>query len=126
MGADGSAGSGRGSYLTDVEGFVAFAADDDGVHVVLAGGVVQHQWCAFRAREPAVAPGGHGGEDRVGVAALLREAVLVAGRVRLVLDPAQQALVDEPVETSGEDVAPDAQRLLEVVEAAPCRGTPRG
>src|SRR5437764_9289718 len=39
-------------------------------------------------------------------------------RVWLVLDPAQQALVHEPVETSGEDVASDTERLLEVVEPA--------
>jgi hypothetical protein len=34
------AGSRRRSHLTDVERFGAFAADDDRVHVVLAGGVV--------------------------------------------------------------------------------------
>ena len=111
------AGSGLGSHLGR-RGVVAFAADHDGVHVVVASGVVQHQRCAFRAGEPAVAPGRHGGEDRVGVTALLCEPVLVARRVRLVLDPAQQALVHEPVETSGEDVASDTERLLEVVEPA--------
>ena len=44
-GADRSAGSRLGSHLTDVEELLALAADDDRVHVVVASGVVQHQWC---------------------------------------------------------------------------------
>ena len=103
--------------LTDVDGLAHIAADDDGVHVVVARGVVQYQWCAFGAGEPAVAPRCHGGEDRVGVPSLLCESVLVAGWVLLVFDPAQQTLLDEAVQPLGEDVASGAERLLEVVES---------
>ena len=41
----------------------------------------------------------------------------MAGRVLLVLDPAQQTLLDETVQPLGEDVASCAERLLEVVES---------
>ena len=102
----------------DVEGLVAFAADDDCVHVVVAGGVVQHDGCAFGAGEPTVSPGCHRRQDRVGVASFVGEAVLVADRVLLILDATQEPLFDEPGEAQCEDVAPDPEFVLEIVESS--------
>src|SRR5207244_9602193 len=68
--------------------------------------------------EPPIAPRGHRGEDRVHVAALVGQAVLVARRTRLVLEAGQQPFVDETREPLAEDVAPDPERGPEVVEAA--------
>ena len=96
----------------------ALAAHHVGVHVVAACGVVELERAAFGAGEPAVAPRRHRGEDRVDVAALVGEPVLVANRTLLVLDTGEHSLVDEQGEVRREDVAPDAERALEVVEPA--------
>src|SRR3954452_13215624 len=104
-----------GPHFAHVEGLGAFAAHDDGVHVVIARGVVEDQGSPLRAGEPTIAPRSHGRQDRVDVPAFLGEAVLVAGRVLLVLDPLQQALVHEAAQALREDVAPDAELALEVV-----------
>ena len=112
------AGSGPGADVAHVEGLLAVAADHHGVHVVVAGRVVQDQGRAFGAGKPALAPGGHGGEDRVHLATLVGEPVLVAAGVLLVLVPGQECVVDQAGQPPGEDVAPDAQSRLEVVEAA--------
>src|SRR5215207_8010705 len=86
--AHAGAGSRRGPYLAHVDRFRTLAAHDDGVHVVIAGGVVQDQRSAFGAGEPAVAPRRHGGEYPVRIASLVGEPVFVPRRVLLVLDPA--------------------------------------
>src|SRR5205085_10653153 len=52
------------------------------------------------------------------VAAFVRGPVLVARRVVLVLDARQHVLLDQPLQALREDVAGDAEPLLEVVEAA--------
>ena len=90
-----------------------------------AGGVAQHDRRARLAGEPPVAPGDHGRQDGVEVAALVGEDVLVAVGLLLVADPRQHALLDEALEPLGEDVAADPQRPLHVVEAAhPEEGLP--
>ena len=55
---------------------VAFVADDNGVGVVVTGGVMQHERRTFRTGHPAITPGRHGRKNREDVATLLREAVL--------------------------------------------------
>ena len=112
------AGAGLRSDVSDVERLVALAADDDGMHVVATGSVMQDEGSAFGAGEPAFAPGRHGGKNRVDVSAFVGEAVLAAGRSLLVFDPAEQVFVNETVQSLGEDVASDPERGLEVVEAA--------
>ena len=82
-------GAGGGANVVDVEGLVAFAADHDCVHVMVACGVVKDDRFAFWAREPAVSPCGHCRQYRVGVATFVGEAVLVADWVLLVFDAAQ-------------------------------------
>ena len=71
-------GSGFGEDVADVDGFGALRAYDDGVGVVVAGGVMQHEGCSFGAGHPAVAPGCHGCEDREDFASFLCEAVFAA------------------------------------------------
>ncbi len=88
------------------------------VHVMAARRVVQDEERAFGASEPAVAPCRHRGQDGVGVPALLGEAVFVASGVLLILDPTQETLFHETGEPLGEDVAPDPELVLELVEAA--------
>ncbi|MEY2589354.1 MAG: hypothetical protein QOJ67_1338 [Acidimicrobiaceae bacterium] len=112
------AGTSLGANVADIEQLFALAADHDGVHVVPAGRVVQHKRGALWTDEPTLAPRGHGGEDRVRIASLLREAVVEPRRVVLVLHLVEQAFVDEAGEPLREDVAADAKRNLEVVEAA--------
>ena len=67
---------------------------------------------------PLVAPLTDGGHHRPEVPTLVGQAVLVAQRTFGVRHLRQQTIGDEVVETAGEDVASDAQALLEVVEAA--------
>ena len=112
------AGAGLRSDVSDVERFGAFAADDDGMHVVDTGAVMQDEGSPFGTGEPAFAPGRHGGKDRVDASAFVGEAVLTSGRSLLVFDPAEQLFVNETVQSMGEDVASDPERGLEVVEAA--------
>ena len=111
-------GTGFGDGLADVDRLVAFVADDFGVHVVAAGRVVEHEWCAFGSGEPFVAPGGHGGENGVHLSPLVGEAVLVAQRSFLVWDPGEQAVVNQSVEVGSEDVPADTERFVEVIESA--------
>ena len=112
------AGSGSGADVVNIERLVAFAADDDSVHVVVAGRVVQHEGGALGTGEPALAPCGHRGEDRVRVAAFVGEAILVTGRVLLVLDATQQTLFHKTGEAKAEHVPPNGKFVLEVVEPA--------
>ena len=107
-----------GGHLADVEGLGTFAADDDGVHVVAAGPVVEKHRGASGAGEPAPAPCVHRRQHRIGVAPLAGQPVLVAGRVRLVLDSLEDPLVDQAVEADRKHVATDPERPLEVVVAA--------
>ena len=113
-----SAGASSGADFADVQRHVAFAADDDCMHVVGACGVVKHKRGALFAHEPAVAPCGHRRENRVGVASLVGEAVFVTRRVFLILNPTHQSLVAEAGEPSDEDVAADPECCLKVVEFA--------
>ena len=81
----------------DVEWLGTFAAYDNCAHVVVAGFVVKHDRRAFGAGQPLLAPRSHGGEHRVHGTALVGKAVLVTGRVVLVLDLTKKAFVDEAV-----------------------------
>ncbi len=65
----------------------------------------------------AVTPLAHGGDDRPQVAALVGEAVVVAGRVFGVGDPHEHAGIDEAGEALLEDVAGDAEASLKLIEA---------
>lgn len=111
-------GAGLGFDFAYIDRLVALVADDLGAHVVATTCVVQHEWGAFGAGEPFVAPGGHGGEDGIHLTAFLGESVLVANRAFLVGDAVEQAVVNEPVQVRGENVAADAQRDSEVFESA--------
>src|SRR5215207_3757526 len=97
-GGFGRPGSGQGTHVANLDRRRALAAHHDRLHVVVAGGVVQHERRSFRTGEPAVAPRGHRRQDRVGVSTLVGESILVAWRVGLILDPAKATLVDEGVE----------------------------
>ena len=68
--------------------------------------------------EVAVAPVQHRDHHRPEVEALLGEEVLVARRALLVGALLEDALVDQQREAGGEDVAGDAEVLLDLVEAA--------
>jgi hypothetical protein len=63
-----------------------------------------------------VAPPHQGDEDRVEVDALLAEPVLEPGRVVLVPPPLEDAVLDEPPEAVGQDVAGRAGVPLELLE----------
>ena len=59
-----------------------------------------------------------GDQGRPEVEALLGQEVLVAGRAFLVGAALEDVLVDQPLEAGREDVAGDAEGLLDLVEAA--------
>jgi hypothetical protein len=84
------AGSGFAGGLADINWLVAFVTDHFGVHVVAAGDVVEDQRSAFWPGQPFVAPGGHGSEDRIDLAAFVSEAVLVTQRAFGRGDPVRQ------------------------------------
>src|SRR5205823_11404144 len=111
------AGPGRGADVANVEWLGALAAHHDGVHVVIALRVVQHERRSFRSDEPTLTPSRHSREDRIRVPALVGEPVLEARRALLVLDAREDPFVDKSREPLREDVAPDAELGLEVVEA---------
>ena len=101
-----------------MEWFLALAADDFGVHVVVAGGVVQDQRRAFRTGQPAVTPCGHRREDGVHLSTLVGESIFVTLPAFVVGHPGQHAFFDDAVEPLGQDVPADAERCLKVVEPA--------
>src|SRR5215475_257355 len=66
----------------------------------------------------AVAPAEQGDQGRPEVEALLGQEVFVAGRAFLVGPPFEDVLVDEALQARRQDVAGDAQRGLDLAEAA--------
>ena len=79
--------------------------------------VVDEQRRCAVGRGVPVAPDPHRVEHRREVGALAGEDVLVAGRVRLVLTPFEDAGFHERVEARTEHVAGDAEAPLPLVEA---------
>ncbi len=76
-------------------------------------------------RGPPVAPLPHRGQHLPEIASLIGEPVVVTDRVFLVGDAVEDTVGEEMVEPLGEDVAGDAESLLEVVEARdPEKGVP--
>ena len=69
-------------------------------------------------RGPAVAPLAHGVDDGPQIAALFGEMIGGAGWIILVRHPGQDAVLDQAVQTLGEDIARDAEACLELIEAA--------
>jgi hypothetical protein len=112
-----AAGPGHGSDGPGVEGFAAVRAGGHDLGDVAAGGVKDLDGWAVGGG-PRVTPLSHGGDDWPQVTPLVSEAVLVAGRMLLVGDPGEDALVDESGEPLVEDAAGDPEAGLEVVEAA--------
>ena len=120
------AGSGLGADVANVEWLGAFAADHDGVHVVIACGVVQDERRAFGPGQPPVPPGRHGGEDRVGVAALVGEPVLESWRVLLVLDAARALLRRRVATAVARGCCARCRARTGSRRSGGCRGTPGG
>src|SRR5438128_182994 len=100
--------------LVGAEGLGALRDDrgDDRLLVDLA---------ALQARrlfaQVVIAPLSKRGERDVQVETLLRQLVLVPLRALAVEDPLEHALVDQPVEPVGQNVAGDSQALLQLIEA---------
>src|ERR1019366_6965143 len=64
----------------------------------------------------AVAPGGHGHQHAIEVAALVGQGVFVAGRMLVVEALFQYAVADQAFQPRGQHVAGDAQPLLPLLE----------
>src|SRR5207237_9591758 len=102
----------------------ALVAAEDGGEPPAAGEVAEGDGGAPPG-EPAVAPGQHGEGHGVEVETLLGEPVLVPGRLVLIGDTLEHAVVGQALQAPGEDVGGDAQAALELVEAPhPVEGLP--
>jgi len=84
---------------------------------------VEH-WRAGLAREPFVSPAGHDHQQVDQFSALLRQDVLVA-RSPVVGTAVEHALVDEVVQSLGQDLARDPEVGLELLEPSEPASMPR-
>jgi len=108
--------TGYGGHRAGVKGLAALRADRHGCGDVPAGSVLGLHGRAAGCR-PSVAPLPHGHYHVPQVAALGGEPVFRARRVIGVGDPLEDFVVDEVVQTLGEDVTGDSEAGLKIIEA---------
>jgi hypothetical protein len=113
----GRAGAVLGVGVAGGQALAALLAAAAVVDQPIASLVADEHRRAVALGQVAVAPVQHPDQDRPQVEALLRQEVLVARRALLVGALFENALVDQQAEPGGEDVAGDAQVLLDLIEA---------
>src|SRR4029077_107748 len=109
------AGTWKQGDIFDVKPLPTVRADRHGPGHVFARLVSELERRAIRSR-PSIPPLTYGGYGVEEVAALLRQAVFVSGRMVLVRDTVEDLVVNQVIQTLGQNVTGDGEPGLKVVE----------